>query len=89
MSIIEPILILVCMAAGAWSAFRIAWNRRLKPVWHKRGEIRIVHKPGLWTGIAEVMFQTRVIANRPVVGIAHMLVFYGFLSFAASKCYCI
>ena len=85
MYIFETVLIVLCALAGAGSATWIAWNRRLKHVWPKRGEIKIIHKPGLFTGIAEVVFQTRVIANRPVVGIAHMLVFYGFMSFGAKS----
>ena len=85
MQYVELALILICGAAGAFSAAKIAWERRLRHVWPKRGEIDVVNPSGLWTGIAEVALQTRVIANRPVVGIAHMVVFYGFISFGAKS----
>ncbi len=83
MRILEVILILVALLAGGGMAANIAWNQRLKHVWPKRGEIKVVNPSGLWTGIAEVVFQTKVIANRPAAGIAHLLIFYGFVSFGA------
>ncbi len=36
----------------------------------------------LWTAFKEVIFQTRVVSGRPVVGTMHALVFLGFLTFA-------
>jgi Fe-S oxidoreductase len=36
----------------------------------------------LWRVIKEVLFQSRVISGRPVVGILHAIVFLGFLTFA-------
>lgn len=36
----------------------------------------------LRTFVSEVLFQTKVIRHRPVAGIAHALVFWGFLAFA-------
>lgn len=35
----------------------------------------------LWTFIAEVIFQTKTIRERPVVGVAHLFVFWGFCAF--------
>ena len=78
---LEQIAILVTGLAGAISFSTILWTRRLKHVWPKRGQIKIVNPKGFFTGTAEVVLQTRVIANRPVVGIMHLLVFYGFVSF--------
>lgn len=78
---LEQIAILVAGLAGAVSFSTILWTRRLRHVWPKRSQIKIVNPKGLITGTAEVMLQTRVIANRPVVGIMHLLVFYGFVSF--------
>lgn len=78
---VELLLILVSMAAGAASFTNILWNRRVKHVWPKRGEVKIVNPGGLLPGIAEVMLQTRVIANRPWAGIFHVFFFYGFLTF--------
>ncbi len=85
MHVLEVILILVATAAGIASFSWIAWTRRLKHVWPKRGEIKIINKAGLWPGIAEVVFQTKVIANRPVTGLFHLLIFYGFVSFGAKS----
>ena len=70
---------------GVASFSNILWTRRLKHVWPKRHQIKIINKRGLITGIAEVALQTRVIANRPVVGIMHLLVFYGFMTFGAKS----
>lgn len=37
------------------------------------------------TGLAEVGLQTRVIANRPVAGVIHLVIFYGFVSFGVKS----
>ena len=81
MRVIEVILILIAGAAGAASFSRILWERRLKHVWPRRNEIKIVNRGGLLPGIIEVLFQTRVMANRPVAGFFHALIFYGFCTF--------
>lgn len=80
---LEVLLILAAAAAGAYSAGKIAWENRLKHVWPKRDEIKIINKAGFWPGLFEVIFQTKVIANRPVTGVFHLLIFWGFLSFGA------
>jgi hypothetical protein len=82
---LEQIAILVIGLMGAISFSTILWNRRLKHVWPKRGQIKIVNPKGFFTGTAEIVLQTRVIANRPVVGLMHLLVFYGFVSFGAKS----
>jgi Fe-S oxidoreductase len=38
--------------------------------------------PRIRTFVSEIVFQSRTIAARPVVGIAHLLVFWGFCAFA-------
>ena len=78
---LEQIAILVTGLLGAVSFFGILWTRRIKHVWPKRGQIKIVNPKGFFTGTAEVVLQTRVIANRPFVGVMHLLVFYGFVTF--------
>ncbi len=78
---IEIALMVASGIAGAVLFGRILWHQRLKHIWPKRSEIKVVNKAGLWTGIAEVVFQTRVIANRPVAGVFHLLIFYGFVTF--------
>ncbi|MED5371291.1 MAG: (Fe-S)-binding protein [Myxococcota bacterium] len=85
MAIIQAVLIVLAIVAGASSAGYIAWTRRLKHVWPKRGEIKIVNQAGLWTGIWEVISQKKVIANRPGAGIFHFAVFYGFVMFGTKS----
>ena len=75
------LFVLIFLVAGVYGFVTILWNNRLKHVWPKRDEIKIVNPSGWLPGILEVLFQTRVLANRPAVGFAHLLVFYGFLAF--------
>lgn len=82
MHLLEVLLILVFGAAGATLAGRILWERRLQHVWPKRDQIKIVNPQGFWPGVAEVVFQTRVLANRPWAGFFHLLIFYGFVTFS-------
>jgi Fe-S oxidoreductase len=85
MRFVELALMVVSGVAGGALFGYILWNRRLKHIWPKRGEIEIVNKAGIWTGIAEIVFQTRVIANRPVAGVLHLLIFYGFVLFGVKS----
>ena len=78
---IELIFILICGAAGGFSFSKILWERRLRHVWPRRGEIKILNRSGLVPGVLEVVLQTKVMANRPVAGFFHALIFYGFCSF--------
>ena len=78
---IELALIILAGVAGAISFGRILWTRRIGHIWPKRNEIKIVNKAGLVTE-PEVALQTRVIANRPVMSIIHLVIFYGFVSSA-------
>ena len=85
MHILEVILILAAGAAGAFSFSKILWEQRLKHIWPKRHEIKVINPDGFWPAVAEVVLQTKVIANRPVAGIFHLLIFYGFVSFGAKS----
>ena len=60
------------------SASGASCGRRIGHIWPKRNEIKVVNKAGLLTD-QEVALQTRVIANRPVAGIIHLVIFYGFV----------
>ena len=82
---IELALIILAGVAGAISFGRILWTRRVGHIWPKRHEIKVVNKAGLLTGTAEVALQTRVIANRPVAGVIHLVIFYGFVSFGVKS----
>jgi Fe-S oxidoreductase len=83
--IIEVICILAAGAAGAFLFSKVLWEQRLKHIWPKRHEIKIVNPDGFIPAVLEVVLQTRVIANRPVVGLIHLVVFYGFVSFGAKS----
>ncbi|MEL6347734.1 MAG: heterodisulfide reductase-related iron-sulfur binding cluster [Myxococcota bacterium] len=83
MQIVQIVLMLLALGAGLTLTWRILWNNRLKHVWPKRDQIKIVNWAGLLPGTAEWLFQTRVLANRPWAGFFHMLIFYGFLTFGA------
>jgi Fe-S oxidoreductase len=85
MYILEVLLIIAAGAAGAFAFGKVIWEQRLQHIWPKRHEIKVINPAGFWPGVAEVVLQTRVIANRPVVGFAHLLVFYGFVSFGAKS----
>jgi Fe-S oxidoreductase len=78
---IELALIISAGLAGAASFSWILWTRRVGHIWPKRTEIKVVNKMGLFTGVAEVALQTRVIANRPIAGMIHLVIFYGFCAF--------
>jgi len=81
MAVVALSLIILFALAGTGLFVRILWNRRLKHIWPKRNEIKIVNPRGFFPGAAEVLLQTRVIANRPVAGVFHLLIFYGFVTF--------
>ena len=82
---VELAFIILAGLAGAVSFGYVLWTRRIAHIWPKRNEIDIINKKGLFTGVAEVALQTRVIANRPVVGMIHLVVFYGFVSFGVKS----
>ncbi|MFT5583008.1 MAG: Fe-S oxidoreductase [Cognaticolwellia sp.] len=85
MQYIQATLILLFALGGAAGASYIAWTRRLKHVWPKRDQIKIINRAGLWTGIWEVLSQKKVIANRPGAGVFHFAVFYGFVTFGVKS----
>ena len=82
---IELTLIILAGLAGAISFGRILWTRRVGHIWPKRREIKVINPVGLLTGVAEVALQTRVIANRPIAGIIHLVIFYGFVAFGVKS----
>ncbi|MBN2799805.1 MAG: (Fe-S)-binding protein [Deltaproteobacteria bacterium] len=82
MHALEVILILLVLGAGTGSFGWLLWTRRLKHVWPKMGEIKVINAGGAVTGALEVMLQSKVLANRPLAGLAHALLFYGFLLFS-------
>jgi Fe-S oxidoreductase len=72
------LLVLVSVGLFAWQmATRYRLFARAKPNLDVSGAARRVR-----TFISEIVFQSRTIANKPVVGLAHLFVFWGFCAFA-------
>jgi Fe-S oxidoreductase len=73
---------ILVLASGAAVAVQVATRARL--FLRARNNIRV---PDAETGrrllrfVSEVLFQSRTIAGRPAVGLAHLAVFWGFLAF--------
>ena len=83
-SLIEQFLFVALAVASGWGFWR-----RFGPIFHKIAGSK--KDPGfslapigrrVWDFIWEVMLQARVISQRPLVGIAHALVFWAFCAFA-------
>ncbi len=77
----ERILVVLVLLASVGAFGYILWTRRLRHVWPKRGDIRIVNPGGLFTGAWEVLSQSVVLRNRPWVGLFHLPLFFGLLAF--------
>jgi Fe-S oxidoreductase len=57
--------------------------KRVRLIARAPGRLRVLDVPGsVVRFVREVVFQSKVIAERPVVGFAHALVFWGFVAFA-------
>ncbi|MGW8265017.1 MAG: (Fe-S)-binding protein [Longimicrobiales bacterium] len=87
MTWIEPILVLVVLLASVGAFAKILWTRRLRHVWPKRGDIRVVNPPGFFSGLVEVLSQNVVLRNRPWVGLFHLPLFFGLLAFLAKSAF--
>lgn len=69
--------------AGFVAAFAVQMATRVRLIRDARGALSLSN-PGarLWRAFVEVVLQARVIGERPVVGICHACVFWGFVAFA-------
>jgi len=83
-SVVERLLLLLLCAASAamflWRLWPIASN-----IWHSKKDTDFSLSPvgkRVWVFFWEVLCQAKVIRQRPVPGIAHAFVFWGFLAFA-------
>ena len=65
------------------AAFTVQILTRLRLIRQARGTLAVTN-PGsrLWRVLTEVVLQSKVIGERPFVGICHALVFWGFVAFA-------
>jgi Fe-S oxidoreductase len=76
-------LLLGVLAIASLSYFAWRVSLRLHAVWAAPGTLSVEDVPGrLVRVIKEVLFQSRVIGGRPIAGILHALVMWGFLAFA-------
>ena len=70
------------LIASVWFFLKTV-NRRLFSVFPKHGDLPHDHIPKrLWRVFVEVILQYRVVRDRPIVGILHAFVVWGFLAFA-------
>ncbi len=75
--------IFVALAATNIWLFLRTVNRRLFSVFPKHGDLPFDHIPRrLWRVFVEVLLQYRVVRDRPVVGVLHAAVLWGFMAFA-------
>jgi Fe-S oxidoreductase len=75
--------IFIALAIGSVWLFFNTVNRRIFSVFPKHGDLPHDHIPKrLWRVFVEVLLQYRVVRDRPLVGILHALVLWGFLAFA-------
>jgi Fe-S oxidoreductase len=75
--------IFIWIAAVSIGLFVRTVNRRLFSVFPKHGDLPHDHIPKrLWRVFVEVMLQYRVVRDRPVVGLLHAFVLWGFFAFA-------
>lgn len=76
-------LVFLALCAASLGYFLQVLRVRLRPMGQARPKLptdRAGHR--LWRAFAEVMLQTRVIRERPVAGLLHALVMWGFFAFA-------
>ena len=75
-------LVLALLVVLFGGLFVVQLSRRLLLVGRAKGTLRTDHVPARVSRfLREVVFQSEVIAGKPAVGLAHALVFWGFVAF--------
>jgi Fe-S oxidoreductase len=75
--------IFIALCLGSVWLFLKTLNRRLFSIFPRHGDLPHDHIPKrLWRVFVEVILQYRVVRDRPVVGILHAAVLWGFFAFA-------
>jgi Fe-S oxidoreductase len=80
----EKLLLVVlaaASAAGFWRRFGVVLDKILKSKKDPSFHLFPIGKR-VWDFVCEVLFQTKVIRQRPLPGLAHAFVFWGFCAFA-------
>ncbi|MGA3012069.1 MAG: (Fe-S)-binding protein [Terracidiphilus sp.] len=83
-SLAEKLLLVVLVAASAagfWRRFGVVLDKILKSKKDPSFHLFPIGKR-VWDFVCEVLFQTKVIRQRPLPGLAHAFVFWGFCAFA-------
>jgi Fe-S oxidoreductase len=83
-SLVEKLLLVVLVAASAagfWRRFGVVLHKILKSKKDPSFHLFPIGKR-VWDFVCEVLFQTKVIRQRPLPGLAHAFVFWGFCAFA-------
>jgi Fe-S oxidoreductase len=78
-------LLLAILALGTIALFTIQVSKIIKIILAGKPDRNRLDRLGrrLWVTFKEVVFQTRVVTGRPIPGILHALVFFGFVAFGA------
>ena len=83
-SLAEKLLLVVlaaASAAGFWRRFGVVLDKILKSKKDPSFHLFPIGKR-IWNFVSEVLLQTKVIRQRPLPGLAHAFVFWGFCAFA-------
>ncbi len=75
------VALVVTSAAGFWRRFGVVLDKILKSKKDPSFHLFPIGKR-VWDFVCEVLFQTKVIRQRPLPGLAHAFVFWGFCAFA-------
>ena len=75
------VVLLAASAAGFWRRFGVVLDKILKSKKDPSFHLFPIGKR-VWDFVCEVLFQTKVIRQRPLPGLAHAFVFWGFCAFA-------
>jgi Fe-S oxidoreductase len=79
------IIVLLALAAASAALFFLRFAPILRNILAARIDLGFSLRPiskRIWAFTSEVLFQSKVIRERPLPGIAHAFVFWGFLAFA-------
>src|SRR5438270_7933554 len=79
------ILLFLSLLAASGAAFGVRFERVLRRIREAKPDAGFSLAPigkRMWDFVWEVMLQARVIRERPLPGIAHAFVFWGFCAFA-------
>src|SRR5271166_3500587 len=74
------VVLLAASAAGFWRRFGVVLDKILKSKKDPSFHLFPIGKR-VWDFVCEVLFQTKVIRQRPLPGLAHAFVFWGFCAF--------